>query len=793
MLVACNNSTRATRFGTPFPAGDINVPDEPVDGDDATPPDVSAGVTASNATPNTGDIVTFGISATDNSGGVMTYEWSDNGAGGTFTGEGGTVTWSIGAAGVYVISVKVTDASGNYAFAFFPMNVGGDVLPPDLGSGISASVNDPAPGEDTTFTITATDDGNGLTYVWDDNGAGGTFTGDGDSVTYNNDTPGTYVITVYVTDGAGNESASSFVIIVGGGVVNNPPTFGDEDLEKDVSGPVVGQIVKFAPGDAATDLDGDMLSYTWDFGGDGTLSNDPHPHEGIPSTYWTVDAAGSYSATLTADDGNGGTAAVTLDFDVVVMPDISGWVGYEAGCACHTDEITGWEATAHANAFENSLGPDGHGYRRESCYNCHAVGIHPVGTGGFISMDITPQFADIQCESCHGSGVGAGMGEGHMPEPYDPGTGYEVDEFGAYVMNEEGVYQYDEAYDGSAGYGCGLCHEGSRHGAFESWMDSGHASFLVFEEDGVTPEHKQTGTSCAYCHYGPEYVRVKIRGGDPTEFDAETDFDAANAHITCGTCHDPHGNAFEGQLRWDSDGTVGIPFSDTDDVPTMVSGGVGNICISCHDGRRDRGDYDSRVTNGSGHFGPHGNPQGPVLFGIMGGDLGNPPVATEYDAEHAHLTWNENTCVTCHMYRSDYIDSDNPAQWGHEMEPRFEACVACHSNFTDEGEFWLWVEEHEAEVDVLLQAFVDAWPDEWKDVSDPADPELYNRPVVSDPPEPDDHEGPPKDDPIGNAYRAALWNYYLVMNDASHGIHNPTFTASLLVEGTAAVQALPAP
>ncbi|MCD6119530.1 hypothetical protein J7K50_06785, partial [bacterium] len=70
---------------------------------------------------------------------------------------------------------------------------------------------------------------------------------------------------------------------------------------------------------------------------------------------------------------------------------------------------------------------------------------------------------------------------------------------------------------------------------------------------------------------------------------------------------------------------------------------------------------------------------------------------------------------------------------------------------------------------------------------------LYNRPVVSDPPEPDDHEGPPKDDPIGNAYRAALWNYYLVMNDASHGIHNPTFTASLLVEGTAAVQALPAP
>jgi len=56
--------------------------------------------------------------------------------------------------------------------------------------------------------------------------------------------------------------------------------------------------------------------------------------------------------------------------------------------------------------------------------------------------------------------------------------------------------------------------------------------------------------------------------------------------------------------------------------------------------------------------------------------------------------------------------------------------------------------------------------------------------------DPPTNVGPARDDPVGNAYRAALWNYLMVVDDGSHGIHNPEFTRSLLEEATASVMEL---
>jgi formate-dependent nitrite reductase cytochrome c552 subunit len=167
----------------------------------------------------------------------------------------------------------------------------------------------------------------------------------------------------------------------------------------------------------------------------------------------------------------------------------------------------------------------------------------------------------------------------------------------------------------------------------------------------------------------------------------------------------------------------------------------------------------------------------------MGADLGNPPVTGAYESEHPHESWNENSCTTCHMYRRPYIDSANPQLWGHNFEPRYERCITCHSNFTDEAEFWAWVEEYQVEIDGMLQAFLDAWPGAWIDGD--------GEPVSVE--DEGDGTGPPELDPVGNAYRAALWNYYVVLNDASRGVHNPTFTKDLLEQATAAVDALPDP
>jgi len=638
-------------------------------------------------------------------------------------------------------------------------------------------------GTEVTLTATAADeDGDTLTFNW--LAPGGTLgtpgtTGNTSTVTWSADEAGVYTVSVSVSDGNGGVATDAVAITVPApGPVNNPPVISEGGISADVSSPYATQLIIFSA--EATDADEDELTYTWSDDTGGNNFFDESVSEGSAKVWWSYDTAGDYTVTLTVSDGNGGTDEATFDVSLAPLPAEFDWVGYES-CfdSCHSSfsdvTIAGWQTTAHANAFANSLNSSPYGYRNEHCYACHAVGFEPVGEGGFISEDVTPQFANIQCESCHGAGAGHPAG-GPLPKPWDPGTGYEKDVDGNYVL-VDGVYQYDEAYDGSNGYGCGLCHEGSRHGAFESWMQSGHATFAVYGDDWVTPEYKVTGTSCIPCHNGEWYVAIQIRGEDPPAENL-TEIDEAATRISCAVCHDPHSDQYDDQLRVDSEADVVIPFDDT-----AVSGGVGNICITCHDGRRTRDNYDSHMTSGSSHFGPHHNAQGPMLYGIMGADLGNPAAAVDYDTDHPHMTWNEDSCVTCHMYRRDYIDSENPALWGHEFEPEYEACVACHTNFAgDEEGFWLWVEDYEAEVDALLQAFVDAWPAEWKDVSDPENPVLENR--DTDPPT---NVGPARDDPVGNAYRAALWNYLMVVDDGSHGIHNPEFTRSLLEEATASV------
>ncbi len=63
-----------------------------------------------------------------------------------------------------------------------------------------------------------------------------------------------------------------------------------------------GQAVEFAA--AATDADGDALTYAWEFGDGGTSSAQNPSH--------TYTAAGTYSAKVTVTDGKGGTATRTL-------------------------------------------------------------------------------------------------------------------------------------------------------------------------------------------------------------------------------------------------------------------------------------------------------------------------------------------------------------------------------------------------------------------------------------------------------------------------------------------------
>jgi formylglycine-generating enzyme required for sulfatase activity len=163
--------------------------------------------------------------------------------------------------------------------------------------------------EDTAKAITLTGsdaEGNALTFVIVTNPAHGTLSGSGANRTY---TPaanynGSESFTFKVNDGTLDSNIATVSITVT--AVNDAPVI--------VSGPTatpnppsVGQTVTFAL--AASDVDGDALSYAWNFG-DGAVSSGASPVHAYA-------AVGSYAAVVTVADGKGGTVAGSVIVTVV--------------------------------------------------------------------------------------------------------------------------------------------------------------------------------------------------------------------------------------------------------------------------------------------------------------------------------------------------------------------------------------------------------------------------------------------------------------------------------------------
>ncbi len=96
---------------------------------------------------------------------------------------------------------------------------------------------------------------------------------------------------------------------------------------------------------ASTDPDDDTLSYLWDFG-DGTTSTDP-----VSSHVYTT--AGSYTATLTVDDGNGATDTASVRVD---PGNSAPTVTIDSPTAAELFEV-GEELTLHATATDPEDGP----------------------------------------------------------------------------------------------------------------------------------------------------------------------------------------------------------------------------------------------------------------------------------------------------------------------------------------------------------------------------------------------------------------------------------------------------
>jgi hypothetical protein len=442
--------------------------------------------------------------------------------------------------------------------------------------------------------------------------------------------------------------------------------------------------------------------------------------------------------------------------DTVVL-NAAMFVGVENCAGCHDggwqdDKITPWEGTGHSTMLDMGLDGTKSSHYGEDCITCHTVGFDTLATnggfddymerygaeGGFIFPDVLelgmadsmyekyPEamaLGNIQCENCHG-----------------PGSAHNSQVGDSKMVS-------DIRADA-----CAACHDDDHYHVYPTqWELSNHAAL----------NRPYTRASCNQCHNGQGFIDW-VDGGKVTLTEATSE----NHNITCAVCHDPHDATNVNQLR-----TLEATLPNGD---VINEGGKGKLCMNCHNSRRE--DPEQRIIDelADGNVPePHHGPQAEMLTTL------NTWTWDEVLPTSPHLVaavpgGEANSCVNCHMYE--------PTPSGHETDAGMHsfsmvsqddvdnvaACEDCHGNVGesfDEKKFYVngnadhdgdGVEEGlQHEVEGMLDSLHAALPtDEGGDF-------LVDSTTTFD-------EG------------AAMYNYYLVEEDRSMGVHNPAFTVALM-------------
>lgn len=275
--------------------------------------------------------------------------------------------------------------------------------------------------------------------------------------------------------------------------------------------------------------------------------------------------------------------------------------------------------------------------------------------------------------------------------------------------------------------------------AEEQWMRSVHASGLNID--------RGSSAGCSGCHTSEGFIQ-RVNGETVTGHDNPT-------VIHCFTCHAPHSTGNFG-LRWTS-------------IATLLDGtsydlSAGNLCVACHQARRDVNTYvgsvgTDPVTINSTHWGPHYSVQGDNIIGSNGYEYAG---YTYEITEHRSAT--DDACVDCHKNRA----TSNNVVGGHSFNMRgiirdeggveteilnTAACADCHGDLDDfdlngvQSE----VDSLVTELETLLEA-AGLW-----------------------------ENGHPMAGVTTTADSAgAVWNLRMIEDDRSHGVHNADYMRGLL-------------
>ncbi len=276
----------------------------------------------------------------------------------------------------------------------------------------------------------------------------------------------------------------------------------------------------------------------------------------------------------------------------------------------------------------------------------------------------TGRLTNIQCENCHGpQSTGAASAHGAGNPPGEPRVSISSDV-------------------------CGVCHgEPLRHARFQQWQLSGHANYELAIDEGVD-EDTGFARSCVLCHTANGFIEWSKLDFNPDSATEDAVIAAVNSSVvvsledeihpqTCPACHNPHNPGSESGDP--SNATVRVSGSTSELRAGFTAAGVGRgaVCMTCHNTRRGlRNDQDAFVFPGARS--PHAGAQTDVLMGQNAYfvDVG-------VRSPHSFLT---DTCATCHMEATPPPDllAYNLGGTNHTFFASIDICADCHISI--EGE-----------------------------------------------------------------------------------------------------------
>ncbi|MBE2278748.1 MAG: ammonia-forming cytochrome c nitrite reductase subunit c552, partial [Ignavibacteriaceae bacterium] len=264
--------------------------------------------------------------------------------------------------------------------------------------------------------------------------------------------------------------------------------------------------------------------------------------------------------------------------------------------------------------------------------------------------------------------------------------------------------------------------------------------------------------NCIRCHDGTGYVNLtKNRTTNTTGWNLGN-----QTHISCATCHDPHGNSNAYSLR-----------SAPAAADTLANGfaynaallGTGKLCIDCHKSRRDNVTYtETSVTNSN--WGPHYSGQGDILMGKNLAEFGTPYPSSVH-------SFIQNSCAGCHMAKDD--TPENKDKVGshtlkmHNPDNGYDftkPCQSCHSGITSFSDI---IASSDYDSDGTIEPFVDEYNglvSLLKYYLSPVGVDSVSWQMIG------------ANNNLNE--KKAYFNYRLIYPDGSHGIHNPKYVIAAL-------------